>query len=95
MTDIFNILLDNTIEMNIEYEGFYHSSITYAINLGNVECLKKLIRKGAQLETYNYKRGYVWCVIAKMGNVELLNCMFDVGIDMNWKHRNGETLLSH
>ena len=95
MTDVFDILLDNIIEMNIEYEGFYHSSITYAINLGNVECLKKLIRKGAELETYNYKRGYVWCVIAKMGNVELLNCMFNVGIDMNWKHRNGETLLSH
>ena len=95
MTDIFDLLLDNTIEMNIEYEGFYHSSITYAINLGNVECLKKLIRKGAQLETHNYKRGYVWCVIAKMGNVELLNCMFDVGINMNWKHRNGKTMLSH
>ena len=95
MTDIFDLLLDNTIEMNIEYEGFYHSPITYAINLGNVECLKKLIRKGAQLEIHNYKHGYVWCVIAKMGNVELLNCMFEVGIDMNWKHGNSETLLSH
>ena len=95
MTDIFDILLDNTIEINIEYEGFYHSPITYAINLGNVECLKKLIRKAAQLQAPNYKRGYVWCVIAKMGNVELLNYMFDVGIDMNWKHRNGKTMLSH
>ena len=95
MTDIFDILLDNTVEINLKYEGFYHSPVTYAINLGNVECLKKLIRKAAQLQTPNYKRGYVWCVIAKMGNVELLNCMLDVGIDMNWKHRDGKTILSH
>ena len=95
MTDIFDLLLDNTIEMDIEYDETCHSPITYAAYLDNVECLKKMIRKTAQLQTHNYKREYVWCVIASMGNVELLKCMFNVGIDMNWKHRNGETLLSH
>ena len=64
-------------------------SILHAISLGRVECIKKLIVKGANID---YRNGYVWRMTAGYG-VDMLNCLFDRGIDKDVTDQQGKSLL--
>ena len=81
MTEIFDLLLDNGADVNI--------ALSHAISLGRVECIKKLIVKGANLD---YDDGYVWQRTAGYG-VDMLNCLFDHGIDKDVTDLDGRSLL--
>ena len=82
MTEIFDLLLDNGAEIN--------ESFLYAISLGRVECMKKFIVKGANLDI---DAGYVWRMSAKHGRVDLLKCLIDRGIDKDGIDQYGRSLL--
>ena len=58
----------------------------------NVICMLKLLKKGTPLDIIAYEDEYVWESAASMGNIELLDCMFDRGIDKDTIH-NGFTVL--
>ena len=81
MTEIFDLLLDNGADVNV--------ALSQAISLGRVECIKKLIVKGANID---YRDGYVWQMTAGY-SVDMLNCLFDRGIDKDVTDQQGRSLL--
>ena len=81
MTEIFDLLLDNGADIN--------KALSHAISLGRVECIKKLIVKGANIE---YDDGYVWRLTVGYG-VDMLNCFLNCGIDKDVTDRDGRSLL--
>ena len=95
MTDILDLLLDNGANVNKLYRPFKRWLIEYAIMEDNVQCVKKLIEKGARLNSIVDGNGYVWSEIACMGNVELVKCMLDHGVDKECTDLEGKSLLSY
>ena len=82
MTEILDLLLDNGADLN--------EALLYAILLGKIECTKKLIVKGADVD---YDNGYAWRMSAKHGRVALLKCLFDRGIEKDITDQDGRSLL--
>ena len=95
MKDIFDLLVNNGADINIYYWVKKHSAICYAIEVRNVECVTKLIKKGAKLNTIFYDNDVVWAMVARMGNVKLIKCMLNHGIDKDSKDQCGCSLLTH
>ena len=91
--DIFDVLLDSGVEVNTPPLEFDTSPIIAAVNLQNVYCAKKLIEKGVSLDAVDYYGRYVRSVIAEMGNIELLKCMFTHGVDKDSEDRTGLSVL--
>ena len=83
MSDIFDLLLGAAVEKNRAHFRSCTAYISYAISYCNVYSVKKLINLGVQLDTIACGNDYVWELIASMGNVEVLKCMFNQGIDKN------------
>ena len=85
--DMFDLLLDK----------FPIESCTllmkFAIVNRNVYCIKKLIEKGTRLHVLDYADCYFWSRIAQLGNVELLKCMLNHGIDKDTTDQNGLCVL--
>ena len=71
----------------------YKPLITFAVNYRSVYCIKKLVEKGARLDSTHYYESYVWSGIAKLGNVELLKFMFKHGIDKDITDQDGLCIL--
>ena len=73
------------------------TSLVYAVNNANINCLKCLIANGADVigksmwQRHNY--GYVWSLVARLGNVELLKCLFNYGIDKDSADQLGLSVL--
>ena len=73
------------------------SALVYAVNNANINCLKCLIANGADVigkpmwRKHNY--GYLWSWIARLGNVELLKCLFNRGIDKDCTDQVGLSVL--
>ena len=95
MTDILDLLLDNGVNVNKLYGPFKQWPIEYAITEDNVQCVKKLIEKGARLDSIVNGNVCVWSEIACMGNVELVKCMLDHGVDKECTDLEGNSLLSY
>ena len=91
--DIFDVLLDNGVEVNTPPLKFDTSPIIAAVSLQNVYCVKTLIEKGVSLDAIDYYGRYVRSVIAEMGNIELLKCMFNHGVDKDSADRTGLSVL--
>ena len=90
MTGIFDILLDALNNINM----LHSKVIIYALLEGNVQCVRKMIQKGASLRI-SINRGRDLCSFAaRMGNVELLKCVFDLGISKNMRTDKGRSVLS-
>ena len=82
MTEIFDLLLVNRADVN--------KALFCATSLGSVECMKKLIVKGANL---HYNNGFVWRMSARKGRVDLLKCLLDRGVDKDVTDLDGRSLL--
>ena len=93
MLDIFDVLLDAAVDQGKDYFRTCTDYILYALFAGNVNCIKKLINKGIQLDIIANELHYVWALIAEKGNKELLKYMFDRGIDKYSIDQNGFSLL--
>ena len=94
--DILDLLLDSGADVN--KPTFRHadknfiSPLVYAVSYGNVYCIQKLIEKGAYLDIIGYD-GRAWAMIAELGNVELLKCLFKHGIDKDCTNDYGFRVL--
>ena len=95
MTDILDLLLNSGANVNQQYTPFKRWLIEYAIMEDNVQCVKKLIEKGARLDSIVYGGVNIWSEIACMGNVELVKCMLDHGVDKDRTYIEGKSLLSY
>ena len=91
--DIFNLLLDSFHLKKNSFEKDV-SPIIYAVGIRNIYCVEMLIEKGGRLDIISYTtKRYVWTHVAVMGNVELLKCMFNYGIDKDSTDQNGLSVL--
>ena len=93
--DIFDVLLDGGADVNkptIKFNNYFMSPLSYAAVYRNVYCVQKLIENGARLDIIA-NSGNVWALIAEIGNVELLKCLFNQGIDKNSTDHEGYSVL--
>ena len=81
LTDIFDILLNAAVDQNKDHFRNCSDYILYALDNGNINCIKKLINVGAPLDVIDNNGFKVWEWAARLGDVGLLKCMFNRGID--------------
>ena len=88
--EIFDLLLDKSPSK------CYRSLMIVAANFYSGYCIKKLIEKGVNPCINNaigpFQR-YVWPMIARIGNVELLKTLFKHGIDKDSRDEDGISIL--
>ena len=66
----------------------------HAANIDDITCVKKLIEKGASLNTVDGDGQTVWSLAAETGNVDLLKCLLEGnGIDQNSTDKHGLSML--
>ena len=92
MSDIFDLLCEAAVEKNKDHFRRYTAYILCAVAFRNVHSAKKLIKIGAPLDITDHENYYVWELVSRMGNVELLKYMFNRGIDKNITSKNGSIL---
>ena len=94
MMEIFDILLESGADVNQPCFYQRRTPIMYAAVMGNVNCVKKLIQKGAEVDCAD-KDGNLLCTLAaRTGNVEMLKCLLeDTNIDKNSIDREGCSVL--
>ena len=95
--DIFDLLLDSGADVNkptFKYNNYFMSPNIYAAVFRNMHmyCIQKLIEKGARLDIIACC-GNVWTLIAGLGNVELIKCLFNHGIDKDSTDHEGISVL--
>ena len=95
MTEILDLLLESGPDVNLPNSKSAASPINIALFYRNVECIVKLIKKGAQFNS-TYLRGCsVWTKAAALGSVEILKCMFENGLDKDCTdQRFGKSVLN-
>ena len=94
MMGIFDLLLDSGADVNKPCYRDQRTPILYAAAMGNVNCVKKLIQKGAQVNYTDRTGQTVWALAARAGSVDLLKFLIeDNGIEMNSIDRYGFSIL--
>ena len=93
LTDIFDLLVTAAVDQNKNYFRKYTDFILYALYKDNVNCVKKLINIGAPLDVIFSGAFYVWELVARQGDVGLLKCMFNRGIDKDTTNQDGASVL--
>ena len=93
MSNIFDLLFDAAVDRNKDYFKNCKGSITCAVMVRNVHCIKILVKKGAPLDIIARNEDYVWELITRIGNLELLKCMFNRGIAKDSIDHNGWSIL--
>ena len=98
--NIFDVLLNSGVEVNkpllVSTKPKYCiSPIMVAITFGNVYSIKRLIRKGAQVDIVGKYKRYVWSSVAGLGDVELLKCMLNYGVDKDITDQKGVSILGY
>ena len=94
MMGIFDLLLNCGADVNKPCFHNNRTPIMYAADLGNVNCVKKLIQNGARVN-YTDKIGQtVWTLAARAGSVDVLKCLIEkYGIDKNPIDKKGLSIL--
>ena len=94
MLDILDFLLDSGADVNKPCHNHQRTPAMYAADIGNVNCLEKLIQKGARLNSVDKTGRTVWMVAAQTGNVDMLKCLLeDNGVDKNSIDKKGCSVL--
>ena len=91
--EIFDLLLSSGADVNAPCSKHTPPPVLYAFHCGNVECIKKLLQKGARLGRTSYQRNYIWAEIVKKGNVEVLKSVIEHGIDKDSTDESGVSML--
>ena len=93
--DIFDLLLKGGANVNRSCNLNKRTPVMYAAEFGNVNCVKKLIEKGAELN-YTDSYGHTACTLAaETGSMEVLQCLIeDHGMDKNYVYKSDYSLLS-
>ena len=93
MYDSFELLLDAEVDQNKYHFRSCANYIICSIVAGNNYCINKLIKKGAPLNGIFCNNINVWPMVARKGNVELLKCMINRGIDKDSIDQDGYSIL--
>ena len=95
MMDIFDLLLDSGADVNKPCFNENRTPIMYAAMAGNVNCVEKLIRKGAQFNHGSDRTGQtLGTLAASAGSVDVLKCLSENnGIDINSVDEEGLSVL--
>ena len=94
MMEIFDLLLDSGADVNKPCNYHNRTPIMYAVAVGNVNCVEKLIQKGAQVNYTDKRDQTVWAEAARAGNVDVLKCLIeDNDIDKNSIDARGFSVL--
>ena len=84
MMGIFDLLLDSGADVNTPCHLQNRTPIMYAAAMGDINCVGKLIQKGAQVNCTDNDGDTVWTLAARAGSVDLLKCLIeDHGVDQN------------
>ena len=86
-------LLTNGADVNVGYYAWGGLAMFPIIFAQDVCIIKKLIEKGARFDVIGYRNIYEWSRIAMLGNVELLKCMLNQGIDKDSTDQKGWSIL--
>ena len=95
MSDIVDLLLNTLAEQNKDHHIQCAEYICYALQAKNVNYIKKLFKIGTPLDKIVFRHHYVWAWVARQGDLELLKCMINSGIDKDVTDHNGITLMGH
>ena len=95
MYDIFELLLQAAVDQNKDHFRGCPDDIMCAILAGNIYCIKKLIKKGALLNSTVDKGISVWSLLAERADVELFKCMINRRIDKDSIDQDGYSMLWH
>ena len=92
---IFDLLLKSGANVNRSCNLNKRTPVMYAAEFGNVNCVKKLIEKGAELNYTDSSGHTVSTLAARTGSVDVLKCLIeDNGMDKNYVDNNDYSLLS-
>ena len=69
-----------------------YTALTYAVYDKNFNRVKCLIANGADVKR-DYINGYLWSLFVHWGNVELLKCLFNSGINIDSTDQDGLNVL--
>ena len=96
--ELLDMLIKSCQQRMIDAEDIRMSTaLVYAVRNANINCLKCLIANGADVigkpmwRKHDY--GYLWSLVARLGNVELLKCLFNRGIDKDATDQVGLSVL--
>ena len=95
ISDIFDLLLNAALAQNKDHFRTCPYYIPCALLADNVHYVHRLIKMGAPLDVIANDNIYVWALVAREGDVELLKNMFNRGIDKNSVDQKGLSLLGH
>ena len=87
--DIFDFLLENGVDVNLPDCG-KRTPLMHAAYTGSVECVERLLQKGARLDDTDPKNKCPW---AYADNFEVFKCMFNHGLDKNAIDSSGRSVL--
>ena len=94
MMGIFDLLLDSGADVNKPCHLLNRTPIMYAASKGNVNCVEKLIQKGAQVNSTDRFCETVWSLATRAESVDVLKWLIeDHGIDKNSVRENGFSVL--
>ena len=92
--DIFDLLLNSGADVNLPCNYCQRTPIMYAVAIGNVKCVEKLIEKGAQVHIAENTGCTLWMAAARTGNVDMLKCLIeDNDIEMDSIDTQGRSVL--
>ena len=92
MMGIFDVLLNSGADVNKPCFG--RVPIMEAAAVGNIYCVKKLIQKGAQVNSTDRASHTVWTLAARAGSVDVLKLLIeDNGINKNSTDEKGLSVL--
>ena len=91
---IFDVLLKSGADVNQQCIYHNRTPIMYAAAVGDVNCVEKLIQRGAQVNYTDRAGQTVWTLAARAGSVDVLKCLIeDNGIDKNSTDEKGLSIL--
>ena len=87
--DIFDFLLESGVDVNKPDCG-KRTPLMHAAYAGSVECVEKLLQKGARLDVTDQNGQCAWTYAEKF---EVFKCMLDHGLDKNAIDSRGRSVL--
>ena len=92
--ELLDLMMKSSQGIRIDTQDMFDdTALMHAARNKNINCIKKLIEKGARLDIIDNNKRHVWSMIVGMGNVELLKLLINHGIEKNSTDKDGVSIL--